>query len=273
VADIFSKRARLALGKKKLIMINLFRNTRRKLADDNRPLMYMRYAIGEIVLVVVGILIALQINTWNEERKLEKERFSILENLKDDLTNDIGNYKMNIHRLEEKQKIANEVLKLFENIPLKIDSANTARKLLVLGYIEDHNPNFATYNEIQGSGKLSILRSKELKTDLANYRSTFDNFKAIGANWNEDLKDYERIVSGYFSGSIELQNLDFENNDTPQNKNLKFNLQEMSKDNELITRIKHITYFTKIQMNIKKYALSATCDSIISKIDKELEMK
>jgi len=39
------------------------------MADENKPLKYMRYAIGEIILVVIGILIALQINNWNEERK------------------------------------------------------------------------------------------------------------------------------------------------------------------------------------------------------------
>ena len=39
------------------------------MADDNRPIKYARYAIGEILLVVIGILIALQINTWNEDRK------------------------------------------------------------------------------------------------------------------------------------------------------------------------------------------------------------
>ncbi len=50
-------------------MINFFRNIRKKLADDNKPLKYARYAIGEILLVVIGILIALQINNWNEERK------------------------------------------------------------------------------------------------------------------------------------------------------------------------------------------------------------
>ena len=49
-------------------MIHFFRKTRKKLADENKPLKYMRYAIGEIVLVVIGILIALQINNWNEER-------------------------------------------------------------------------------------------------------------------------------------------------------------------------------------------------------------
>ncbi len=48
-------------------MIPFFRKIRKKLADDNRPLKYMRYAIGEIVLVVIGILIALQIKNYNNK--------------------------------------------------------------------------------------------------------------------------------------------------------------------------------------------------------------
>jgi len=51
-----------ALAFKAKTMINFFRRIRKKLADDNKPLKYMRYAIGEILLVVVGILIALSIN-------------------------------------------------------------------------------------------------------------------------------------------------------------------------------------------------------------------
>ena len=50
-------------------MIPFFRRIRKKMADDNKPLKYFRYAIGEIVLVVIGILIAVQINNWNENRK------------------------------------------------------------------------------------------------------------------------------------------------------------------------------------------------------------
>jgi hypothetical protein len=55
-------------------MIPFFRKIRKTLADDNKPIKYLRYAIGEIVLVVIGILIALQINNANENRK-DKRNF------------------------------------------------------------------------------------------------------------------------------------------------------------------------------------------------------
>jgi len=57
-------------------MIKFFRQIRQKLLRENRFSRYLLYAIGEILLVVIGILIALQINTWNEDRKnLEKENY------------------------------------------------------------------------------------------------------------------------------------------------------------------------------------------------------
>ena len=66
-------------------MIPFFRKIRKKLADDNRPIQYIRYAIGEIVLVVIGILIALQINNWNEDNKSRKIEHKLLRELRDDL--------------------------------------------------------------------------------------------------------------------------------------------------------------------------------------------
>ena len=66
-------------------MLPFFRRIRKNLADENRILKYSRYAIGEIVLVVIGILIALQINNWNEDQKSRKKELTYLENIRADL--------------------------------------------------------------------------------------------------------------------------------------------------------------------------------------------
>ena len=70
-------------------MIPFFRKIRKKLADDNKPLKYLRYAIGEIVLVVIGILIALQINNWNESRKTQQRLTDFFTEIQNNLSGDI----------------------------------------------------------------------------------------------------------------------------------------------------------------------------------------
>ena len=64
--------------------MKLFRTIRQTLANENKVAPYLRYAIGEIVLVVIGILIALQINNWNQSRLNRIEEKNILANLHDE---------------------------------------------------------------------------------------------------------------------------------------------------------------------------------------------
>ena len=66
-------------------MIKFFRHIRQSLIMENKTSKYFKYAIGEIVLVVIGILIALQINNWNENRKLQQREVQILKEIKSDL--------------------------------------------------------------------------------------------------------------------------------------------------------------------------------------------
>ena len=251
-------------------MLPFFRKIRFRLASENQLFKYARYAIGEIVLVVIGILIALQINTWNEDRKLEKERLDILQNLRSDFVNDLNNYRANIERLNKRQEVADEVLDLLENVPEVIDSVEVARKLLVIGFVEESNPSFATYNEIQSSGKLGLLKSVELKKSLANLKSSVTEFRSIGTNWDEDIKDYERLISGHISGNIPQQLLDTSIVVHVDNSNLRFDLQEIAQDPEIIGRIRHISYFTKMQVNIKHLIMVPTCEQIIEQIDSQL---
>ena len=81
-------------------MIKFFRKIRQKMLTENKFSKYLIYAIGEIVLVVIGILIALQINNWNEQRKKNQTYLNILKAVKSDMMIDttgiasiIGHYK------------------------------------------------------------------------------------------------------------------------------------------------------------------------------------
>jgi hypothetical protein len=90
-------------------MINFFRKTRKKLADDNKFFKYSRYAIGEVVLVVVGILIVLQINNWNENRKDRKIELEVLQNMAECLETNIRKLESQL-ALSEKSETSSEII-------------------------------------------------------------------------------------------------------------------------------------------------------------------
>ena len=93
-------------------MINLFRKTRKKMAVDNKPMKYLRYAIGEIVLVVIGILIALYINNWNEDRKdLKKER-RILANINSEFKRNYSLLKKHKNQYKEVRNVTNMLMSI-----------------------------------------------------------------------------------------------------------------------------------------------------------------
>ena len=74
-------------------MIKFFRRIRQKQISEGKTGTYFKYAIGEIILVVIGILIALSISNWNEERKIKKAEIGILQNLKTELKFNLDDLK------------------------------------------------------------------------------------------------------------------------------------------------------------------------------------
>ena len=77
-------------------MIKFFRQIRYKLMNENKTSRYLKYAIGEIILVVFGILIALQINNWNENRKDSVQEIAILKSLQNDIQSDLRDLQYSI---------------------------------------------------------------------------------------------------------------------------------------------------------------------------------
>lgn len=85
-------------------MIKFFRTIRQNLLMENKTGKYLKYALGEIVLVVIGILIALSINNWNETRKDQQELRNILQNIATDMRVDALNLKDNLEYAKEENK-------------------------------------------------------------------------------------------------------------------------------------------------------------------------
>ena len=86
-------------------MLKFFRTIRRTLLSDNKTGKYLKYAIGEVILVMVGILLALQVNNWNEESKTNLAQNQLLTKLSEEITQDVSRFKNqdSIYQLWEAQ--------------------------------------------------------------------------------------------------------------------------------------------------------------------------
>jgi len=103
------------------------------MADENKPMKYTRYAIGEIVLVVIGILIALQINTWNEERKTRIIETKTLKEIR-------ANLEMDLVEISQKDFLAlkNDASFInFLNLAISENKMVQNRAQRTSGYIND----------------------------------------------------------------------------------------------------------------------------------------
>jgi Family of unknown function (DUF6090) len=103
-------------------MIKFFRHIRRNLMETGKTGKYLKYALGEIILVVIGILIALQINNWNEKRKLNIEEIKLLTEMKMALISDQEDIISNI---KEHSSAANSCVLLLEHFSKQLPYNDT----------------------------------------------------------------------------------------------------------------------------------------------------
>ena len=148
-------------------MIGFFRRIRKKLSDDNKFIQYSRYAIGEIVLVVIGILIALSINNWNEKRKDRLIEKQILDEMLISLKSDNRTFEMLENRLIEKDSAIQKILDLREQGELPFGKSfggliGTSRQTIRFTY--DKSP----YENLVALG-INKMSNKELLKAINKY--------------------------------------------------------------------------------------------------------
>ncbi|MHA7843527.1 MAG: DUF6090 family protein [Winogradskyella sp.] len=148
-------------------MIKFFRKIRQQLLSENKFSKYLIYAFGEIVLVVIGILIALSINNWNEKRKDKAREQLILKQLHRE-------YKSNLAQLDEKILMRNEALVASNLLLNQIDNPQSINidDFYKSIWIIIRDPTFdPIVNDIIGSEKLRLIQNQELVELLSNWSS------------------------------------------------------------------------------------------------------
>ena len=151
-------------------MINFFGKIRQRLLTENEFSKYLLYAVGEIVLVVFGILIALSINNWNENQKNRSEEAKILKALKEEMVE-------SKRRIDETIELQSLVVK--RNVMLSdllagdihLESVNLMPNIFNWGLLIFHRaePVTGTYDGLIGAGKTVLIQNEELSRLLAEY--------------------------------------------------------------------------------------------------------
>ncbi|MGB5460830.1 MAG: DUF6090 family protein [Eudoraea sp.] len=154
-------------------MIKFFRRIRFDLMEKNKTGKYIKYAFGEILLVVIGILIALQINNWNEDRKERIIEQEIYENLLTDI---------NVDRITLKERMTlamNETKALHNLVHNAYNIQKTTEEYInLLSPVLWNADNFIlqdkTFDELVSSGKLGVIKEKSLKNKILDYYKSYD---------------------------------------------------------------------------------------------------
>ncbi|MET6992060.1 DUF6090 family protein [Sediminicola arcticus] len=157
-------------------MIKFFRNIRKNLLSEGKTTKYLKYAIGEIILVVIGILIALQINNWNEEKKHQKQLQIKIHSILGDMREDALQIKSLIEDLEKQNSAADYIIPIMESEQKVITDS--------LKFILDFNSFTTTpilsqqnntWDFLSSNGILSELEDQDLVSLLIDYYNYTDD--------------------------------------------------------------------------------------------------
>ncbi len=155
-------------------MIKFFNKIRKQMLIENKMGRYLKYAIGEIVLVMIGILLALQVNNWNQVRQLQKEELKILKGLHQEFNGSLVRFDT-IYKQQEARR--NTVIKVMTD-DIEAYSAKKWDSLhFKIGQVWTFDPLQGIYNSVISSGKLELITNDVLKVRISKFQDLVVDYK------------------------------------------------------------------------------------------------
>ena len=233
---------------------------------ENKTSKYFKYALGEIILVVIGILIALQINNWNQQRLDSKKEVAYLEEVLVSLKSDINKIddvlKFNI----EKDSIVTNLMLLF-----KADLTNDQRMAIIENYAtpftsyELFSPNATAWNNFVSAENINLIENEDLRKKLVAYYSFDYNGSVQERIMIMNRKVIDENFPKFFTREYTLKTL---NLDTKLPTNKEFNLHL---NQRFLSDLFGIRYLIKMQNDFLNHT-SIEIKALKTLINQELEL-
>ncbi|MFT0715590.1 DUF6090 family protein [Flagellimonas lutimaris] len=173
-------------------MIKFFRKIRQRLLNENRFSKYLLYATGEIVLVVIGILIALQINNWNENKKQQKEVQNALMEIKNDLILDQMVLHEALNRKNEEYDKQQRVIDILDHKKEMVQDFDKLLGHLMLKHNVEFTKNGFDLLKDMGIGK---IEDDDFRIKLTSYYDL--SLPRIQAEIDDDTDEFQSIWLPY----------------------------------------------------------------------------
>jgi hypothetical protein len=239
-------------------MIRFFRKIRIKLLLKNKLAQYFIYSIGEVIIVIIGILIAIQINSWNNDRIQAKKEVAYIEEIRKSLISDLERIEFILDFNHKKDSCINRSLEL---LGAKMSNAERALEFISLtmestSLYEIFRSNSVAFNNMISAETIEIISNDSLRMALADYYGKEAEYEL---DTQSGVREFTRkfvevvgpsIMSSELASQLYGLNLDFEFTNTQD--------IDFYKDPEIFFRL----LYMKVNMNDQTILLEETCVKI-----------
>jgi len=210
-------------------MIKFFRKIRENLLAENKFSRYLLYAIGEIILVMIGILLAFQVSTWKEGQDNLKEEQNMMSSIHTEFKNNLKKVKATLAQYKESEKSIKSLMSYMKFSAGQLKEINTDSLIAKSIDVYDYSPTQNSLTEILATGNLKLLRKDSLKIMLLAWSAELNEKEE---SWGT-LDDFnQNLVLPYLTKKASMRNIDSYSIQKWQEKS-KFNVDQEALFNDI----------------------------------------
>ena len=249
-------------------MIKFFRKIRQQSLTENKFSKYLLYAIGEVILVVIGILIALQINNWNNDLENKKIEQNIIQNLNLEFKLNKESLQVAIDFHKPRLNCARDFMKLMGEPKHVLNKLNLDSLIALSIDYKEYVPSKVVYTDLISSGRLNII-SSDLRLLLFDWSIALEGIKEAFKTADEIS---QTLIIPYLIKNASMKNIDsYTFIEWKEKSKLSTNYYKMFQDlefeNIIENQIWDITNYIMTLENLKK-----STDKVINKTNKQLRL-